>query len=68
MNLLLKVGQYLMTLPQLLEPYIMHDNPAVTVALQHGKLPYTEDQGKNQHKITLFIIYKREKEKGERYF
>lgn len=50
-----KVGQYLMTLPQLLEPYIMHDNPAVTVALQHGKLPYTEDQDIPEHCADLWL-------------
>ncbi|XP_062594246.1 conserved oligomeric Golgi complex subunit 7-like isoform X1 [Saccostrea cucullata] len=38
-----KVGQYLMTLPQHLEPFTMQDNPSVLVALKHGKLPYTDE-------------------------
>ncbi|GAB1599817.1 conserved oligomeric Golgi complex subunit 7-like [Argonauta hians] len=50
-----KVGQYLMTLPQLLEPYIIQDNQAVTVALQHGRLPYTEDQGIPEHSTDLWL-------------
>ena len=37
------VGQYMMTLPQHLEPFTMQDNPAVLVALRHGRLPYTDD-------------------------
>jgi len=35
-----QVGQYLMTLPQQLEPFTMTDNPMLTVAVKHGKLPY----------------------------
>ncbi|XP_014785708.1 conserved oligomeric Golgi complex subunit 7 isoform X1 [Octopus bimaculoides] len=50
-----KVGQYLMTLPQLLEPYIIQDNQAVTVALQHGRLPYTEDQDIPEHSADLWL-------------
>ena len=40
-----QVGQYMMTLPQHLEPFTMQDNPAVLVALRHGRLPYTDDTG-----------------------
>lgn len=47
-----------MTLPQLLEPYIIQDNQAVTIALQHGRLPYTEDQGNVVLNISLFQHYK----------
>jgi hypothetical protein len=35
----------MMTLPQHLEPFTMQDNPAVLVALKHGKLPYTDETG-----------------------
>ena len=55
----LQVGQYLMTLPQQLEPFTMQDNPQVTVALKYGKLPYTTQQG-NQllffSNITYWVI------------
>jgi hypothetical protein len=40
-----KIGQYLMTLPQQLEPFTMEDNPAIIAALKHGKLPFTDEQG-----------------------
>ncbi|XP_013416401.1 conserved oligomeric Golgi complex subunit 7 [Lingula anatina] len=39
-----QVGQYLMTIPQHLEPFTTQDNPALLVAVKHGKLPYTEEQ------------------------
>jgi len=42
---LLQIGQYLMTLPQHLDPFTVQDSPALTVALRHSKLPYTSDQG-----------------------
>lgn len=41
----LQIGQFLMTLPQHLEPFTLEDNPAVLVALKHGKLPYTDETG-----------------------
>jgi len=34
-----------MTLPQQLEPFTMSDNPMLTVALKHGKLPYITELG-----------------------
>ncbi|RUS78612.1 hypothetical protein EGW08_013618 [Elysia chlorotica] len=40
-----KVGQYLMTLPQHLDPFTLQDSPALVVALKHGRLPYTNHQG-----------------------
>ncbi|XP_053401502.1 conserved oligomeric Golgi complex subunit 7-like isoform X2 [Mercenaria mercenaria] len=40
-----KIGQFLMTLPQHLEPFTMEDNQAVLVALKYGKLPYTDETG-----------------------
>ena len=42
---LLQIGQYLMTLPQNLDPFTVQDSPALTVALRHSKLPYTSEQG-----------------------
>ena len=44
-HLLLQIGQYLMTLPQHLDPFTVQDSPALTVALRHSKLPYTSEQG-----------------------
>ena len=35
-----KIGQYLMTLPQHLEPYMTHDNLGLTRALQERVFPY----------------------------
>ena len=40
-----QIGQYLMTLPQHLDPFTVQDSPALTVALRHSKLPYTSEQG-----------------------
>ncbi|CAH1263030.1 COG7 [Branchiostoma lanceolatum] len=45
MEYITKIGQYLMTLPQQLEPFHHQDNPALEAALQAGKLPY---QDKNE--------------------
>jgi len=39
-----QIGQYLMTLPQQLDPFTLDDNPALAVALKHSKLPYTAEQ------------------------
>ena len=35
----LQIGDYLLTLPQQLEPFMSHDNPALASALKTGKLP-----------------------------
>ena len=40
-----QIGQFLLTLPQHLEPFTLEDNPAVLVALKYGKLPYTDETG-----------------------
>lgn len=45
MSLFFQIGQYLMTLPQQLEPFTMENNPMLTVAIKYGKLPYTGDVG-----------------------
>lgn len=39
-----KIGQYLMTLPQQLDPFTLDDNPTLAIALKHSKLPYTAEQ------------------------
>ncbi|KAI0226391.1 Conserved oligomeric Golgi complex subunit 7 [Lamellibrachia satsuma] len=42
-----KIGQYLMTLPQQLDPFSLEDNPALTTALRHSNLPYTTIQSES---------------------
>lgn len=39
-----KIGQYLLTLPQNLEPFTMQDNSNLVTALKNGKLPFLEEQ------------------------
>ncbi|XP_076469947.1 conserved oligomeric Golgi complex subunit 7-like isoform X2 [Babylonia areolata] len=50
-----KIGQYLMTLPQHLDPFTMQDSPALTVALTHSKLPYTSEQEPPEHLADLWL-------------
>ncbi|CAH1780014.1 unnamed protein product [Owenia fusiformis] len=50
-----KIGQYLMTLPQQLEPFTMQDNPALIVALKHGKLPFTDIQEVPEHIADVWL-------------
>ena len=50
-----KIGQYMMTLPQHLEPFTMQDSPAVLVALKHGRLPYTDDTDVPEHTADLWL-------------
>jgi hypothetical protein len=50
-----KIGQYMMTLPQHLEPFTMQDNPAVLVALKHGRLPYTDETDVPEHTADLWL-------------
>ncbi|CAG5116805.1 unnamed protein product, partial [Candidula unifasciata] len=50
-----KVGQYLMTLPQHLDPFTLQDSPALVVALKHGRLPYTNHQEVSEHLADLWL-------------
>ncbi|KAH9519599.1 Golgi transport complex subunit 7 [Bulinus truncatus] len=50
-----KVGQYLMTLPQHLDPFTLQDSPALTIALKHGKLPFTNHQEVPEHLADLWL-------------
>ncbi|KAK7114475.1 conserved oligomeric Golgi complex subunit 7-like [Littorina saxatilis] len=50
-----KIGQYLMTLPQHLDPFTLQDSPALTVALRHSKLPYTSEQEPPEHLADLWL-------------
>lgn len=39
-----KIGQYLLTLPQNFEPFTMHGNNNLLIALKKGKLPYLDEK------------------------
>nr|KAG5686009.1 hypothetical protein BaRGS_021366 [Batillaria attramentaria] len=51
----MEIGQYLMTLPQHLDPFTVQDSPALTVALRHSKLPYTSEQEPPEHLADLWL-------------
>merc|ERR1712004_239516 len=51
-----KVGQYLLTLPQQLEPFTLQDNPTLIVALKYGKLPYnTQQEFQEEHLADIWL-------------
>ena len=40
-----QIGDYLLTLPQQLEPFTSQDSPALTAALKHSHLPFPPTDG-----------------------
>ena len=40
-----QIGDYLLTLPQQLEPFITQENPALEAAMKAGNLPFPDVQG-----------------------
>lgn len=40
-----QIGQYLMSLPLHLEPFVTQEDPALELALHAGKLPFPPEQG-----------------------
>ena len=40
-----QIGDYLLTLPQQLEPFITQENPALEAAMKAGNLPFPDLQG-----------------------
>lgn len=40
-----QIGQYLMSLPLHLEPFVTQEDPALEMALHAGKLPFPPEQG-----------------------
>ncbi|KAH3692541.1 conserved oligomeric Golgi complex subunit 7-like [Dreissena polymorpha] len=50
-----KIGQFLMTLPQHLEPFTLEDDPAVQVAVKYGKLPFTDETELPEHIANLWL-------------
>ena len=40
-----QIGDYLLTLPQQLDPFTSQDSPALLAALKAGRLPYPDTEG-----------------------
>jgi hypothetical protein len=45
-SLLFQIGQYIMSLPLNLEPFVTQEDCALELALHAGKLPFPPEQGK----------------------
>ncbi|KAK2555452.1 Conserved oligomeric Golgi complex subunit 7 [Acropora cervicornis] len=45
----LQIGDYLLTLPQQLEPFITQDNPGLAAAMKAGNLPFPDIQDQDEH-------------------
>lgn len=43
------IGDYLLTLPQQLEPFITQENPALEVAMKAGNLPFPDLEDEGEH-------------------
>jgi len=43
------IGDYLLTLPQQLEPFITQENPALEAAMKAGNLPFPDLQDEDEH-------------------
>ncbi|XP_068694856.1 conserved oligomeric Golgi complex subunit 7-like [Montipora foliosa] len=43
------IGDYLLTLPQQLEPYITQENPGLEAAMKAGNLPFPDLQDQDEH-------------------
>jgi len=50
-----KVGQYLMTLPQHLDPFTLQESPALIIAMKHGRMPYTNHQDLPEHLADIWL-------------
>uniref|UniRef100_A0A671RK22 Conserved oligomeric Golgi complex subunit 7 n=1 Tax=Sinocyclocheilus anshuiensis TaxID=1608454 RepID=A0A671RK22_9TELE len=46
------IGQYIMSLPLHLEPFVTQEDPALELALHTGKLPYPPEQGEHNPHAT----------------
>ncbi|GAB6032203.1 Golgi transport complex subunit 7 [Chamberlinius hualienensis] len=52
-----KVGQYLMTIPQHIDPFIIRDNPAIHIGFKMGKLPFSEGKELSQGEhVTDYLL------------
>lgn len=45
--LLFQIGQYIMSLPLNLEPFVTQEDSALELALRAGKLPFPPEQGES---------------------
>ena len=52
----LQIGQYLMSLPLHLEPFVTQEDPALEMALHAGKLPFPPEQGFCPSALIFFSI------------
>ena len=54
-----QIGDYLLTLPQQLEPFITQENPALEVAMKAGNLPFPDLEGLYHllHVTGLFTLH-----------
>ena len=54
-----QIGDYLLTLPQQLEPFITQENLALEVAMKAGNLPFPDLEGLYDllHVTSLFILH-----------
>ena len=59
----LQIGDYLLTLPQQLEPFTSQESPALITALKHGHLPFPPTDGTSTlHRVAsivggLYVLY-----------
>ena len=56
---LYQIGDYLLTLPQQLEPFITQENPALEVAMKAGNLPFPDLEGLYEllHVTSLYMVH-----------
>ena len=54
-----QIGDYLLTLPQQLEPFITQENPALEVAMKAGNLPFPDLEGLYDllHFTSLYMVH-----------
>ena len=54
-----QIGDYLLTLPQQLEPFITQENPALEVAMKAGNLPFPDLEGLYEllHVTSLYMVH-----------
>ena len=56
---LYQIGDYLLTLPPQLEPFITQENPALEVAMKAGNLPFPDLEGLYEllHVTSLYMVH-----------
>ncbi|XP_032828322.1 conserved oligomeric Golgi complex subunit 7 [Petromyzon marinus] len=51
------IGQYIMSLPLHLEPFVTQEDPALELALRTGKLPFPPEQGEESQELDNMADY-----------